>query len=79
MGIALLPSLKRNFVERAWHAGINVRGAKISGSVTDCPLARTLIYQNKVTDSIRAGDDCGNIETWQGGPAYAFNNISGNP
>ena len=68
-----------NVVERAWHAGINVRGAKISSSVRDCPLTRILIYQNKVTDSIRTGDDCGNIETWQGGSAYVFNNVSGNP
>jgi len=68
-----------NVIERAWHAGINVRGAKISGNVRDCPLSRILIYQNKVTDSIRTGDDCGNIETWQGGPAYVFNNVSGNP
>jgi hypothetical protein len=68
-----------NVVERAWHAGINVRGSKISGNVRDCPLTRILIYQNKVLDSIRTGDDCGNIETWQGGPAYVFNNVSGNP
>jgi len=68
-----------NVVERSWHAGINVRGSKISGNVRDCPLSRILIYQNKVIDSIRTGDDCGNIETWQGGPAYVFNNVSGNP
>jgi len=68
-----------NVVERAWHAGINVRGAKISSNVRDCPLTRILIYHNKVTDSIRTGDDCGNIETWQGGSAYVFNNVSGNP
>lgn len=68
-----------NVVERAWHAGINVRGSKISSNVRDCPLTRILIYQNKVTDSIRTGDDCGNIETWQGGSAYVFNNVSGNP
>jgi hypothetical protein len=68
-----------NVIERAWHAGINVRGAKVSGNVRDCPLTRILIYQNKVTDSIRTGDDCGNIETWQGGSAYVFNNVSGNP
>jgi len=68
-----------NVVTRAWHAGINVRGGKISGNVRDCPLTRILIYQNKVTDSIRTGDDCGNIETWQGGSAYVFNNVSGNP
>ena len=52
-----------NVVERAYHAGINVRGAKISSNVRDCPLVRILIYQNKVTDAIRTGDDCGNIET----------------
>ncbi|MBM4087948.1 MAG: hypothetical protein FJ276_00745 [Planctomycetes bacterium] len=68
-----------NVVEQAWHAGINVRGSKISGNVRDCPLTRILIHQNKVTDAIRTGDDCGNIETWQGGPAYVFNNVSGNP
>ena len=68
-----------NVVTRAWHAGINVRGSKISSNVRDCPLTRILIYQNKVTDSIRTGDDCGNIETWQGGSAYVFNNVSGNP
>ncbi len=68
-----------NVVSRAWHAGINVRGSKISSNVRDCPLTRILIHQNKVTDSIRTGDDCGNIETWQGGSAYVFNNLSGNP
>lgn len=68
-----------NVVDRAWHAGINVRGAKISGNLRDCPLSRLLIHQNKVTNAIRTGDDCGNIETWQGGPAYVFNNVSGNP
>jgi len=68
-----------NVVTRAWHAGINVHGSKISSNVRNCPLTRILIYQNKVVDSIRTGDDCGNIETWQGGSAYVFNNVSGNP
>jgi hypothetical protein len=68
-----------NIAERPYHCGINVFGAKRSHSVKDCPLTRILIYQNKVTDGIRLGDDCGNIETWQGGPAYVFNNVSGNP
>jgi len=30
-------------------------------------------------NGIRTGDDCGNIETWQGGAAYVYNNVSGNP
>ena len=29
-----------NVVERSCHEGINVRGAKISGNVRDCPLSR---------------------------------------
>ena len=62
-----------NNVDRPWHAGINVHGAKISGNARDVPLSRILIYQNRVLDGIRTGDDCGNIETWQGGPAYVFN------
>ncbi|EFK97687.1 Protein containing Laminin G domain [sediment metagenome] len=68
-----------NIIEKPWHAGVNVHGAKISGNVRDVPLVRVLIYQNKVIDGIRTGDDCGNIETWQGGVAYVYNNLSGNP
>lgn len=68
-----------NIIETPWHAGINVFGGKINSNVRDVPLTRLLIYQNKVINGIRTGDDCGNIETWQGGPAYVYNNISGNP
>ena len=68
-----------NIVDRPWHAGVNVRCAKQSGNIRDVPLSRVLIYQNRVIDGIRTGDDCGNIETWQGGPAYVYNNLSGNP
>lgn len=68
-----------NIIEKPWHAGINVFGGKRGGHLGDVPLARILIYQNKVVDGIRTGDDCGNIETWQGGVAYVYNNHSGNP
>jgi hypothetical protein len=68
-----------NIVDRPWHAGVNVHGAKISDNVRDVPLSRILVYQNRVIDGIRTGDDCGNIETWQGGDAYVYNNLSGNP
>ncbi len=68
-----------NIIDRPWHAGVNVSGAKISGNVRDVPLSRVLIHHNRVVDGIRAGDDCGNIETWQGGPAYVYANVSGNP
>ncbi len=68
-----------NIIESPWHAGVNVRCAKQSRNIRDIPLSRVLVYQNKVTDGIRTGDDCGNIETWQGGSAYVYNNVSGNP
>ena len=68
-----------NIVDRPWHAGVNVHCAKINDNVRDIPLSRVLIYQNRVIDGIRTGDDCGNIETWQGGDAYVYNNLSGNP
>ncbi|NLF40864.1 LamG domain-containing protein, partial [bacterium] len=45
----------------------------------DRPFARHLIYHNKVTDSLLSANDWGGIETWQGGPFYLYNNISGNP
>ena len=34
---------------------------------------------NKVTDSLLNTCDWGGIETWQGGPSYVYDNISGNP
>lgn len=68
-----------NIIDLPWHAGVNVHCAKISGNLRDVPLSRVLIHHNRVIDGIRTGDDCGNIETWQGGPAYVYNNVSGNP
>jgi hypothetical protein len=68
-----------NIIDTPWHAGINVFGGKRGGHLRDVPLTRILIHQNKVVNGIRTGDDCGNIETWQGGVAYVYNNHSGNP
>jgi hypothetical protein len=68
-----------NILERCYSAGINVFGGKASRAVTHRPLVRLLIHHNKVTDSLLNNDDFGGIETWQGGPAYVYNNISGNP
>lgn len=79
IGNARTVEIAGNIIERPWHAGINVFGAKISGNIRDVPLSRVLIHHNRVTDGIRTGDDCGNIETWQGGPAYVYSNVSGNP
>ncbi len=68
-----------NVLDRCYSGGINVHGAKRSGSARDVPLSRILIHHNKVTDPLLSNDDFGGIETWQGGPAYVYNNISGNP
>lgn len=68
-----------NVLERCYGSGIHVFGSKRSGLPADRPLCRILIHHNKVVDSMLNTNDWGGIETWQGGPAYVFNNISGNP
>ncbi len=71
-----------NVLTRCYGAGIWVWGGK-QGHLTfethDLPLARYLIYNNSVVDSLLVADDWGGIETFQGGPFYIYNNISGNP
>ena len=68
-----------NFCYRICAQGIDIHGAKPSGAATDRPFTRILIHHNKVVDSLINVDDFGGIETWQGGPAYVYDNISGNP
>ena len=68
-----------NFFDRVCSQGIDVHGAKPSGAASDRPFARILIHHNKAVDTLLNNDDFGGIETWQGGPAYVYDNISGNP
>ncbi len=68
-----------NIFNRVCAQGIDVYGAKPSGAATDRPFTRLLIHHNKAVDTLLNNDDFGGIETWQGGPAYVYNNISGNP
>jgi hypothetical protein len=68
-----------NMCERISAQGIDVHGAKASGAATDRPFTRILIHHNKAVDTLVNVDDFGGIETWQGGPAYVYDNISGNP
>ena len=68
-----------NIFERICAQGIDVHGAKPSGAATDRPFTRILIHHNKAVDTLLNVDDFGGIETWQGGPAYVYDNISGNP
>ncbi|MFI5458803.1 MAG: laminin G domain-containing protein [Isosphaerales bacterium] len=68
-----------NMFERICAQGIDVHGSKASGAATDRPFTRILIHHNKAVDTLINVDDFGGIETWQGGPAYVYDNISGNP
>jgi hypothetical protein len=68
-----------NMFEQICAQGIDVHGAKASGAATDRPFTRILIHHNKAIDTLINVDDFGGIETWQGGPAYVYDNISGNP
>ena len=68
-----------NVFHRVCSQAIDVHGAKQSRAATDRPFVRILIHHNKAVDTLINDDDFGGIETWQGGPAYVFCNISGNP
>ncbi len=67
-----------NIIERAWNQGVNVTGGKPHLACGDVPFSRVLIHHNKVWNSLLGTSDYGGIETWQGGPAYVFNNLSRN-
>ncbi len=68
-----------NIIERCGGAGLFLFGGKGSGGSHDVPFSRILVHHNKVVDPLLIANDWGGIETWQGGPFYVFNNISGNP
>jgi len=68
-----------NILERTYGAGIFLAGGKTSGDQHDRPLARNLVFNNRVTQSMLSANDWGGIETTMGGPYYVYNNISGNP
>jgi hypothetical protein len=65
-----------NVIERSYAQGIDVHGAKTDGMWGDVPFTRILIHHNKVWESMLNCNDYGGIETWQGGPAYVFDNLS---
>ncbi len=68
-----------NVFDRVCAQGVDVHGAKANDAATDRPFTRILIHHNKAVDTLLNVDDFGGIETWQGGPAYVYDNISGNP
>ena len=68
-----------NVLDKTYAAGVYFFGGKGSGHEWDAPFSRHLIHHNKVTNSLVYCNDWGGIESWQGGPTYIYNNVSGNP
>ncbi|MFW5864370.1 MAG: LamG-like jellyroll fold domain-containing protein [bacterium] len=69
-----------NILDKTYGSGIFIFGGKGSGQGTDDrPFSRIVIHHNKVTNPLLNTNDWGGIETWQGGPFFVYNNISGNP
>jgi hypothetical protein len=66
-----------NIIEYAWGSGINITWGKGSGDINTVPFIRGIVHHNKVNHSLMGVNDYGGIESWQGGPAYYYNNISG--
>jgi hypothetical protein len=74
----LLVDVAGNVLDRCWGSGIYLFGGKKYTDLRDRPLIRVLCHHNEVVDSLLISNDWGGIESWQGGPTYIYNNISGN-
>jgi len=79
VGPADLIHIAGNIGHRMARQTIDVYGAKKSGDPRYAPFTRILIHQNESVDAMLQSSDWAGIENWQGGPAYVFNNVSGNP
>ncbi|MCK4746513.1 MAG: LamG domain-containing protein, partial [Bacteroidales bacterium] len=67
-----------NIIDISWGNGIDMFWGKGSGSTLLVPFIRGMIYQNSASNTLIGTNDYGGIESWQGGPAYCFNNNSHN-
>ena len=69
-----------NQIDQVWGSGISVTlGAEHRNGKVERPLLRSMVYHNTIVNSLLGAQDGGGINSWMGGPAYIFNNISGNP
>ncbi|MFW5863925.1 MAG: LamG-like jellyroll fold domain-containing protein [bacterium] len=66
-----------NMIDTSWGTAIMVHGGKHGGD-KEAPLTRIMVHHNKVENTVLAVNDYGAISLWQGGPIFAYNNISGN-
>lgn len=69
--------IAHNIINHSGGSGITSQNGKGAGDYHR-PLIRVLVHHNKVTNSMLALQDWGGIASWQGGPSYVYNNISGN-
>ena len=76
---AMLTEAAGNILDRCYGAGVFIFGGKGSGASGARPLSRILMHHNKVTNPLLTINDYGGIESWQGGPTYSYDNVSGNP
>ncbi len=67
-----------NIMQYTYGSAIFLFGGK-NNDKSEVPLTRYLVFQNQVSDTCLVTNDWGGIETWQGGPAYMFDNVSLNP
>ncbi len=79
VAFATLTEVAGNILDRCYGAGVFLHGGKGSGARGERPLTRMLVHHNKVTNPLLTINDYGGIESWQGGPTYAYDNVSGNP
>ncbi len=71
-----------NFAERCGSQGLNIFMGKeghLRYDPADVPLIRNLVHHNRAEDCMKMANDFGQIEIWQGGPHYVFNNVSIDP
>lgn len=74
-----LTEIAGNILDRCCGIGIWMFGGKGGNDGRDRPLIRNLVHHNKATNILLTANDWGAFAIWQGGPAFVFDNISGNP
>jgi hypothetical protein len=67
-----------NIIDVSWGNGIDMFWGKGGGSSDYIPFIRGMIHHNKASNTLIGNNDYGGIESWQGGPAYCYNNFSHN-
>jgi hypothetical protein len=68
-----------NIIDISWGNGLYFWWGKSgSDATTSLPFIRGLVHHNKASNTMIGCNDYGGIESWQGGPAYYYNNISYN-